>query len=175
LLEKKGIPVLNSEHHTEHSIEVQLPFLQFVSSDRIADVRIAAVMIADSRFEKWGKIIKEAIEETGRKVCVVCSSDFTHYGPNYGYVPFEEDIAANMKKLDTGAVDFILKQDAKGFLEYTEKKEATICGRHGIAVLAWLMKNLAGQKKGELLKYYTSGDVLGNHDNAVGYAAIVFR
>ena len=175
LLEKKGVAVDDKAHHREHSIEVQLPFLQFVSRDQIDDLKIAPIMIADDDFEKWGKIIKDVIDETGRNVVVICSSDFTHYGYNYGYAPFETDIPENMKKLDGDAIKKILDLDAEGFLEYTNKTGSTICGRCGISVLLWLMKNLNKERKGKLLKYYTSGDVVGDYGNAVGYAAIVFR
>ena len=175
VLEEKGLPVNNSAHHREHSIEVQLPLLQFVSKDKIKDLRIVPIMIADEQFEKWGKIILSAIKETKRNVVIICSSDFTHYGHNYGYIPFEKDVPGNMKKLDTGAIEFIEKLDAQGFLDYVQRTGATICGRCGIAVLLWLMKNKDDKIKGELLKYYTSGDVVGDYSNAVGYASILFN
>lgn len=169
-LEEKGIPIKNIAHHGEHSIEVQLPFLQFVSKDRIKDLRIAPIMVADTKFEKIGKAIQEAVKELGRKAVIICSSDFTHYGFNYGYAPFDEDVKENMEKLDGGAIKLIEKTDPKGFLDYTEKTGATICGKCGISVLLWLMKG----KKAELLKYYTSADIIGDYDHAVGYASIVF-
>jgi AmmeMemoRadiSam system protein B len=149
---------------------VQLPFLQFVSKDQIKDLKIVPIMIADTKFEKIGKSIQEAVKELGRKAIIICSSDFTHYGFNYGYVPFDEDVKENMKKLDGEAIKLIEKADSKGFLDYTEKTGATICGKCGISVLLWLMK----YKKAELLKYYTSADIIGDYDNAVGYASIVF-
>jgi AmmeMemoRadiSam system protein B len=174
-LEERGIPIKNNAHRGEHSIEVQLPFLQTVSKDKLDKLRIAPIMIADERFEQWGQKIKQAIGETKRKAVVICSSDFTHYGYNYGYVPFETNVKENMKKLDLDAVNFITKPNPRSFLDYTKKTGATICGRYGICTLLWLMKNLEKEKKGTLLKYYTSGDVLGDYVNAVGYAAIVFR
>lgn len=171
----KGIPINNKAHRNEHSIEVQLPFLQFVSKDKIDKLKIVPIMIADGKFERWGQIIKETINETKRKVVIICSSDFTHHGPNYDYVPFQTDIAKNMRQLDITAVNFITKPNPKSFLEYTERTGATICGRYGIAVLLWLMKYLKTERKGTLLNYYTSGDVVNDYKNAVGYAAIVFK
>jgi AmmeMemoRadiSam system protein B len=165
----------DAAHHGEHSIEVQVPFLQSVSQDREKDLRVVAVMIADDRFEKWGLMIKDAVKELGRKAVVVCSSDFTHYGRNYGYTPFDSHVDENMEKLDGNAINFITKPNPKSFLEYVNNTGATICGKCGIAVLMWLMKNMGEEKKGELLKYYTSADVVGDYSNAVGYAAIVFR
>ena len=174
-LQEKGIPIKSKAHQMEHSIEVQLPFLQFVSKDNIDKLRIAPIMIADEHFEKWGLAIKSAIEETKRKVVIICSSDFTHFGNNYDYVPFDTNIKENMRKLDLKAVNFITKPNPKSFFDYTEKTGATICGRYGICTLMWLMKYIKTERKGTLLNYYTSGDVLGDYRNAVGYASIIFK
>ncbi len=167
----EDLMIKNEQHSMEHSIEVQLPFLQSVSKDKANKLKIVPIMIADEQHEKWAGKISKTADELGRKIVVICSSDFTHYGPNYGYVPFEGDVKQEMKKLDGDAIKLIEKRDSAGFLEYTEKTGATICGRYGISVLMALMEG----KKGKILKYYTSGDVLGDYSNAVGYAAIVFR
>ncbi len=170
-MEKKGLPVDNGQHSQEHSIEAQLPFLQFVSGNKKDDLQIACIMIADDAHEKWADIISSAVEALGRNVVYICSSDFTHYGYSYGYVPFEDNVKENMEKLDREAIKLIEKSDAEGFLQHCSKTGATICGKHSIAALIQLMEG----KKAELLKYYTSGDVLGDYGNAVGYASIVFR
>jgi AmmeMemoRadiSam system protein B len=170
-LEEKGIPIDISAHRHEHSIEVQLPFLQYVSKDNKEKLKIVPIMIADDDFSLWSKAIAAAVKETGRKVVVICSSDFTHYGFNYGFTPFKTKIKENMEKLDGDAIKLIEKCDAAGFLKYCDKTGATICGKYGIAVLLDLMKG----KKGKLLKYYTSADIVGDYSNAVGYGAIVFR
>lgn len=167
----EDLMIKNEQHNSEHSIEVQLPFLQFVSKDKADKMRIVPIMIADEQHEKWANKISKVADELGRKIVVICSSDFTHYGHNYGYVPFEGDVKKNMEKLDSEAIELILKRDTYRFFEFMEKTGATICGRYGISVLMALMEG----KKGKLLKYYTSGDVLGDYSNAVGYAAIVFR
>lgn len=170
-LHEQDLLTKNEPHHMEHSIEVQLPFLQSVSKDNADRLKIVPIMISDEQHEKWANKIRKTAEELGRNIVVICSSDFTHYGTDYGYVPFEGDVKQNMEKLDRDAIDLILKKDTYRFFEYMEKTGATICGRYGISVLMALMQS----KKGELLKYYTSGDVLGEYSNAVGYAAIVFR
>ena len=59
---------------------------------------------------------------------LIASSDFTHYGANFGYLPFKKDIPENLKKLDMGAVQKILDMDSKGFSAYVAKTGATICG-----------------------------------------------
>ncbi len=180
-LSEKKLLVDNRSHAHEHSIEVQLPFLQYVFDENLDDLKIVPIMIADDNFEKWGKIIVDSISELKRNVVFICSSDFTHYGYDYGYVPFDSNVKTNLVKLDKGALDFIENIDPKGFLSYVDKTGATICGRCGIAVLLGILKNMknnSGTKKnvsGKVLKYYTSGDVLKNYDSAVGYAAVKFE
>jgi AmmeMemoRadiSam system protein B len=169
-MQEKGLPVSNGTHHYEHSIEVQLPFLQYVSKDNASALRIAPIMIADENYAKWGKVIQDSIKELGRKAVIICSSDFTHYGPNYGYVPFKNP-EKNMEAFDMKAIKHILATNSKAFLEHCEDTGATICGKDGIAVLCWLAQG----EKVKLLKYYTSADVVGDWNNSVGYAAIVVR
>ena len=159
-------------HNQEHSIEAQVPFLQFANKDRLKELRIAPIIVSyDMDYKEIANAIMKSIGN--RKVCVVASSDFTHYGESYGYKPFSSDVKENLYKLDKGAIDFILKMDAKGFLDYTDEKEATICGKHPIAVAIELCK-LLGAKKGKLLKYYTSGDVIDDYSSAVGYGSVAF-
>jgi len=168
MLGKLGIPVNEEAHSTEHSIEVQLPFLQFV----YPDAKIVPVIAShDMDFKKIASAIKKTAEKLKRKIIIIASSDFTHYGPAYGYVPFSEDAKKNMYELDKGAIDAIKSLDSGKFISYLQKTGATICGQMPIAVLMEAIK----AKKARLLKYYTSGDVMGDYANAVGYASIVFE
>ena len=161
-------------HLHEHSIEVQLPFLQFVSKDHLKDLRFIPITIGfDRNIKELASGIKKTIEESGKKACIIASSDFTHYGFSYGYVPFSTNVKENMQKLDSGAIEFIKNLDSKRFLEYVNEKQATICGAVPIAILIELMKGKA--KKVNLMQYYTSADIMGDYNNAVGYASIVFK
>ncbi len=146
----------------EHSIEVQLPFLQFVSKDNLRNLRIVpAVVNSLVRFP-----------ETDKKVIFISSSDFTHYGINYGYTPFLFNKKEQMYDLDNKAISFIKSLNAKGLLEYINKTGANICGYNSLASVVSYCKE-HGAKKATLLKYYTSGDVVNNYMNAVGYASMV--
>lgn len=171
-MQDEGLPINNLAHRYEHSIEVQIPFLQFVSKDNEKKLRILPIMIADDKHAKWADVIEKSITALKRKAIVICSSDFTHYGKNYGYLPFT-DPKKNLRPFDKKATDKITENDIEGFVEFCRLNEATICGRHGIGVLM----DLAQRKKakGEVLKYYTSGDVLDDYSNAVGYASIMWR
>lgn len=146
----------------EHSIEVQLPFLQFVSKDRLKDLRIVPI-VTNSLVE---------FPEADKNIVFISSSDFTHYGINYGYTPFLFNKKKHMYELDKKAIEFIKNLDVRGFLEYINNTGATICGYNSIASVINHCK-YHGAKKATLLKYYTSGDVVNNYMNAVGYASMV--
>ncbi len=155
------IKLSNEEHRYEHSIEVQLPFLQYVKKD----FKIVPIILSEySIYKDLAKVLDKGL--------VIASSDFTHYGFSYSYVPFSSNIKENMYKLDRKAIDYILKLDSEGFLKFVKDNDATICGYAAILTVIEVAK-LRGAKKGELLKYYTSGDIT-NYDTAVGYAGIVF-
>ncbi|RMF05340.1 AmmeMemoRadiSam system protein B, partial [Candidatus Woesearchaeota archaeon] len=167
LSEATGIGINNRIHAIEHSIEVQLPFLQYASRDNLAALRIVPLMIGSRiDFAETARRINETAERLKKRIVVIASSDFTHYGPAYGYVPFVTDIKHNMEKLDKGAVKFIADLDSRGFLEYIDQTGATICGRHPIALLIELLKEKTDKVLFEM--YYTSGDVMGDYSNAVG-------
>jgi len=151
----------------EHAVEVQLPFLQYACKD-IEKVRIVPIVVPSAaNYDKLGAAMAETDEN-----CYIISSDFTHYGFAYGYVPFTENARQNIEKIDRKAIEYITALDAKNLLRYVESIGATICGVYAIATGIEAIK--AKGKKGELLAYYTSGDVTGDYTNSVGYAAIEF-
>lgn len=151
----------------EHAVEVQLPFLQYL----FRDFRIVPIVIPSPEYYKE---LGKAIASLAKDSVIICSSDFTHYGASYGYVPFsEKEAKQGMKKLDEGAIKFIEKLDAEGFLKYVQETGATICGQYAIATAIGAVKAMKA-KKGVLLNYYTSGDISEDYSLAVGYASIVF-
>lgn len=165
----RKLDIINNEaaHDREHSIEVQLPFLQFVHPD----ARIVPIAVSDHK--DVARKIRKAGKDLGRKIIVIASSDFTHYGPMYNYVPFTDSVREKLYKLDKDAIDLILKLDTEGFLQYVQRTGATICGKEPVAALLEYCR-LAEIGRGELLEYYTSGDVIGDYSTAVGYASIGF-
>ena len=172
LLKKGSIVESELPHLDEHSIEVQLPFLQFINENKIEQLKILPIVLSqDIDYKALALDIKETIVETNKKVVVIASSDFTHYGHNFGYVPFSSDVAKRIYDLDNGAIDFIKKRDDEGFLNYIYETGATICGAIPIATLL----RTINPKKVELLQYYTSGDLMSDYKNSVSYASIVFR
>lgn len=147
-------------HSYEHSIEVQLPFLQFIFKDSVAFIPICMMM---QDLETCREIAKSIVEQTRSKdIVIVASSDFTHYEPH--------DVAS---KKDKTAIDAITNLDDRTLNGLGESQKVTMCGYGPITTLIAAAKMIGGVKA-ELLTYKTSGDVSGDRDSVVGYASIQF-
>ncbi|MBW2970608.1 AmmeMemoRadiSam system protein B [Candidatus Woesearchaeota archaeon] len=171
LAKKSELVVDESAHSREHSLEVQLPFLQFVSKDRLKDLKVLPISIKDDiNLHRLALDIKDVLVDYDKRVVFIVSSDFTHYGATYGYLPFSSDIPQRLYDLDMGAIKHLLKLDAMRFMDYVNETGATICG---VLPLILLVK-LLSKTEGKLLQYYTSADIMGDFRNAVGYASLVF-
>ncbi|MEM1541526.1 MAG: AmmeMemoRadiSam system protein B [Ignisphaera sp.] len=159
-------------HIREHSIEVQLPFLQYIYKD----FRLVPIVVREIDYEEaqlFAKALYETIVKSNKRCIVIASSDFTHHGAIYNYILFTSNVGNKVRELDMMFIDRIINLDTKGFLELIQKYDATICGYGAIAIIIEYVKLLNG--KAELLKYYHSGDVTSDEDIIVGYAAIVFQ
>lgn len=171
VLEAAGLPIVAGLGLDEHSLEVELPFLVEALQPGWKLVPILVGGGGLARCSEAARAIK-AVLDNRTIVCV--SSDFTHYGAAYGYRPFDgshSEIAAQIDKLDAGAIDLILEKDAGGFAEYCGQTRATICGRGPIMVLLGL---LPGQAVGRRVAYTTSAARTGDFSMSVSYAGIVF-
>jgi len=154
-------------HAREHCLEMELPLLQCV----LKDFTIVPILMgkADAKmFVKMASVIRPAVD---KKTLIVVSTDFVHHGPNYGYQPFKTDVAKNIARLDTAAIDRILAVDRLGFVDVVQATGATICGRWAVATA---LEVFAGRSdvEGVRLGYTTSGAITKNWDNSVSYAAI---
>lgn len=172
-----GLQQDEAAHKLEHSIEVQLPFLQFCYNLMKKDFKIVPIVVSSIDYEQCvklakaiAKVLKEREEE--KKTTVIASSDFTHYGLNYGFVPFTKNVKENLYALDKAVIEKILKLESREF--YKKAIGLTICGYSPIVITIEIAKLLRA-KKASLLKYYTSGDILNDYSNAVGYASIAIE
>lgn len=166
------LPIDDSFHAHEHSVEVQLPFLYFINKDKVDKFKIACVTLSnDVDIDKLAKDLLSYLETLNKKITFIISSDFTHYGRNFRYLPFTLDVKQRLTKLDDGAIDLILEKNAKEFMDYVQKTGATICGFLPI----YLLLKIIGDQKGEILRYYTSADITGDKKNSVSYASIIFK
>lgn len=159
-------------HKVEHSIEVQLPFLQYIYKDfKFVPIVLKGLHILEET-EDLANAIAVAANNLKKSVLLIASSDFTHYGPSYNYQPFGQKAKENVKEIDKKAIELIEKLDVAGFLKHIVKTNSTICGYPAIT-LAILFAKKVGLKKLKLLKYYTSGDISKDYTNFVGYASII--
>ncbi len=162
-----------SAHLREHSVEVQLPFLQYVYGNSFSLVPLVAKHVEVDEARDLAKAIKSIAQELGKRIVVIASSDFTHHGAYYGYVLFRDNIVENVKKLDLEFINAILNLDTRRFLNLIRKYDSTVCGYGAIAVAMEFAK--LENARAKLLKYYNSGEVTGEEDMVVGYAAISFE
>lgn len=156
----KIVDIDDSAHLTEHSIEVQLPFLQYLYGSTFKIVPICFLMqdLASSR--EVGQATAEAL--AGKNSVIIASSDMTHYEPH--------NIA---KEKDRQVIEAIEDMDADLLHRIIESNSVTACGFGPIAALIYSAK-LMGGKEAKLLCYKTSGDVTGDYSSVVGYAAVAF-
>jgi AmmeMemoRadiSam system protein B/AmmeMemoRadiSam system protein A len=151
----------------EHSIQIEVPLLQHKWQD-FKLVLIVAGDCSPETIKKTADILKGLVDED---TLVIISSDFVHYGPNYGYVPFQKDVSEQLKKLNAGAYKFIEAIDCNGFLEYRHRTGATICGYIPIAIL---LSMLAPSAQAKLVDQTSSGEIMGDYANSVSYLSVAF-
>ncbi len=159
-LPKRIIYQDETAHKYEHSLEVQLPFLQY----RFKDLKIVPICMGMQDEEtamEVGQEIAEAMHQVDKKVVIIASSDFTHYRP--------DKVA---RENDKYYIESILSMDIPNFYQRLQKRNASVCGYGPIATMLAATKNL-GAKKVTLLNYSTSGDTTGDVSAVVGYAGII--
>lgn len=154
---------LTEDHHAhlqEHSLEVQLPFIQFLVPD-FSFVPICLGLNQLSTLKEIGSAIAQAIKDSQEKVIMVASTDMTH---------FENQSAAERK--DRMAIDKVLALDPDGLHKTVMENHITMCGVAPTVGVLHAAKEL-GAKEAKLIKYSTSGMVNRDFSSVVGYAGIV--
>jgi AmmeMemoRadiSam system protein B/AmmeMemoRadiSam system protein A len=160
---------LTDVHRQEHSLEMQLAFIK----KEFSQAKIVPILVGRLDDAGEARLIALSIKRILMAGdLVVVSSDFTHFGPRYGYTPFKRDLAENVKKLDMEAFSYLEKNDLDGFFAFYKRTEDTICGVYALSVLLALLPDAA---RGHLFDYRTSRDSLVEDDqNSVSYLAIAF-
>lgn len=168
----------SSVHEGEHSLEVQLPFLQSLFGERFHIVPIATSLGDPETCAEIGKAIVKTITETNRDTVIIASTDMTHYGINYGYAPVGMSpigkILDWVKDIDSKAIENIKTLDETKFLRFVSEKQMTMCGYAPVAA-AMVAARESGISKVELVKYATSYDTQGSRDAIVGYCSMLMR
>ncbi|MFO1519858.1 MAG: AmmeMemoRadiSam system protein B [bacterium] len=149
-------------HRAEHSLEVQIPFLQVLKKD-FRFVPLTLHHLSYELCEKIGEELAETIRASGEEVLIVASSDMNHY----------ESQETTMRK-DQIAIDPILQLNPKALYEQVHRHRVSMCGIIPTTVALVAAKRL-GAKTAELIRHATSGDVSRDYDRVVGYASFILR
>lgn len=150
----------DSAHKNEHSLEIQLPFLQYFRPD----IKIVPFILGTQAVEICrilGEGIAGAIRESQQDVLILASSDMNHF----------ENIDTTRKK-DNLAIREILSLDPEKLLKTVRENDISMCGVAPTAVMLFAAKSL-GAAKTQLVNYDTSGKVTGDNQEVVGYAGII--
>jgi AmmeMemoRadiSam system protein B len=149
-------------HESEHSLEVQIPFLRRL----VPEFRFVPVVIGTDRYgvlEDLGRSVAKVIAAQKESILVIASSDMNHY---------ENDVVTRAK--DERAIERILALDAKGLYDRVRNEGITMCGYAATVAMLIAAKEL-GATEAKLVRYATSGDVNGDRERVVGYAGIIVR
>ena len=162
---KRACPQLREDrvaHQREHSLEVQIPFLQRLT----ANLRFVPVVLATQRYqdlEALGHAVAKVIAAHAEPALLIASTDMNHY---------ESDAITRVK--DGKAIERVLALDPRGLYDTVKSEDITMCGYAATVAVLVAMRDL-GAKDAEVIRYATSGDVTGDWDEVVGYAGIVIR
>ena len=159
---KQRMPLLSEDeeaHHSEHALEVQLPFLQVLAPG----FEFVPIAVGTGNFEvlsALGVAISNVITKQKDRVLIVASSDMNHY---------ESDAVTRVK--DRRAIDQLLALDPRGLYDVVREANISMCG-YGPATIMLTAARKLGATHADLIRYATSGDVSGDKDMVVGYAGI---
>lgn len=146
-------------HAGEHSIEVQVPMIQYT----FGDIPVLPVLMADQSPEAAVRLGRLLFDVTnGDRPCIIASSDLTHYMPEH-----------MARERDTALIRHITNMDICGMYDTIRDMRVSACGYGPMAaVMQYCME--AGATRGRLLKYATSGDTSGDMSSVVGYCSVAF-
>jgi AmmeMemoRadiSam system protein B len=147
-------------HEREHSLEVQIPFLQQL----LGDFQFVPIVLGTDRYgvlEELGHAVGKVVTAQSEPVLVIASSDMNHY---------ESDAITRVK--DERAIARMLALDPQGLYDTVRAEGITMCGFAAAVAMLVAVRDL-GASEAELLRYATSGDINGDREHVVGYAGIV--
>ncbi|MCX7927555.1 MAG: AmmeMemoRadiSam system protein B [Candidatus Omnitrophica bacterium] len=149
-------------HLPEHSLEVQLPFLQYLRAD-VQIVPIAVSSPQTSYLEKAAEKLSYVIKNTQKKeeYLILASSDMNHFQ--------SQEIT---KKKDSYAIEKILSLDPLGLLDVVKRYDISMCGFEPVALML-MTARILGAHHAELVSYATSGDITGDYSEVVAYAGVI--
>ncbi len=164
LLSSKGVFRANKDvHRGEHSLEVQLPFLQYV----FKEFQLLPLLVGVADEKEYGEAaegLAEVISESERRFLIVASTDLSHY------YPYDEAV-----RIDAVTIDHLRNFDIAGMVRDIRSEKAQACGA-GPMITAMMTAVKLGAHSSSVLKYANSGDVSGDLSGVVGYvSAVLFK
>lgn len=157
-------------HMAEHSIEVQIPFLQYFESE----IKFVPICVSRQDLEtakRVGHMIASAIGT--RDIVIIASTDFTHCGPRYGQIPPSgKRVDVFAEEQDKKAIEPILDLNIESFYRAVQQNQISMCGYGCVASMLFALEDVAESAK--LLKYATSYEIQPSTD-AVGYGSIIIK
>ncbi len=156
-------------HRQEHSLELQLPFLQRT----IGSFRLVPLMVGGLSSAECTEAANALLPWIDDDTLIVVSSDFTHYGRNFNYVPFTDDVPEKLRAQAREAAKPLLNADYDGFVDYLARTKDTICGRQPILLLMRLLA-MQGGASAVRTGFDTSGRMTGDYTSSVTYQSFVF-
>ncbi|MEA1964596.1 MAG: AmmeMemoRadiSam system protein B [Candidatus Aerophobetes bacterium] len=148
-------------HQREHSVEVQLPFLQYSYKENFKIIPICIMKQDYNTSRRIGETLSRVLKD--KNSLIIASSDFTHYQP--------QEIAERQDKM---AIEAILSLNPEKLEEVVLKEEISMCGPGPIMAML-VVTSLLGAKRARLLKYATSGEITGDYGAVVGYASLAIE
>ena len=161
---KNACPLLREDsvaHSAEHSLEVQVPFLQVLEPE-FTFVPLALGTLQFEHLVDVGEGLARVLEDSKNDLLLLTTSDLNHY---------EDEATTRIK--DRMAIEQLLALEARGLYDTCGKHGISMCGL-GPAVAMLTALNALGVKRSELVKYATSADVSGDREAVVGYAGMIF-
>lgn len=158
--------VLESDavHAAEHATQIQYPMLQYALKEFTVLPLIVSSLDRDS-VNRAAAALRSLVDQ---ETLLVVSSDFTHYGADFRFAPFQSDIRKQVRKLDLDAFELIRQCDGDGFAAFIERTGATICGAQPIRLMLAMLPEKTDLR---LLHYATSADGDGDDSRFVCYLA----
>ncbi|MBM4163318.1 MAG: AmmeMemoRadiSam system protein B [Lentisphaerae bacterium] len=151
-------------HAREHSDQIQIPLLQTVFAG--LPLRVVSLVcggFGDAAAQAFGQTLRGMLDS---RTLLVVSTDFTHYGPNFDYVPFTDNVSRRLRELDHRVFERVAAGDAAGFRQVLQETGATVCGENPLTIA------IAVAGPGAMvteIAYDQSGRMTGDWENSVSY------
>ena len=160
-------------HSAEHSAQIEYPLLQLALG---SGFKIAPLVVGSLGADQMGMCARALASLVDERTLLVVSSDFTHYGSDFDYMPYGtgggKGVRDKVAAADATALGFVAKCDADGFAAHIRRTGATICGHVPIELA---LRSFPSGSALSCVQYATSGDADGEYTRFVCYAAVVGR